>query len=708
MPRRDACIVAINDYGGDGRNNLNSCIADAFEMERLLRGQYGFQGITKLLDGEATIANVDRALTALLTDVKPDDRLVFFYSGHGYQLQKGPNREEVLCLRDGFYEDDRLSAKTQGLPLGVLTVVLDSCFSGGMEKVLVPGMHGFDLALSKVWKPTAEQVRQENEQLQQANQIFFKSFGSARAQTSLAVPKEFALVPPEGPTVSLESFLPALEAAGVFVTKKAFGPASAVQPDVTKAFMPTPAGTPRTGETAGTATTGPGMGTTGAGVGTGPSGTGATASGIGTSPSGTGKAPSATETGPVFGQPGAPKDVGVMPPRPDEAGQLQMRAVLISAALENETASAKSDRTDGLSAFTYGLREALKAGGFELSPAEFVPRVTTGLRSLGFRQTPLLKEPPAPERLGQRSFITFAPRIGLGPQAPIALDSLIAAIRGGTNMVMHPSAIDPNTILQILTQSGLGKGPASPFGPGFAGQPTIPMGVTAEEQQKWILPLLAAVPSIVGMFTKGLGQVPGFAPQGFPGFVPQPGMSPEAAKGWLDALGVAAGGLPRFFGALGKEYIPQQPGVSPEVLKGWMDALGVVAGGIPSFIGALGKGYTPYATQTPEKGIVDALGVAFAGLPGFIGTLGKGYSPYGMTQEEKNWRDALNVVVGGLPTFIGALGKSAQPMFGAQPTFGLQPSFGQPQMSPEQTKDWLHGLSEGLRSGSRVIEAWRR
>lgn len=71
--------------------------------------RYGFDQFTELYDGDATVANVEQGLTWLFEDVGPDDRLVFFYSGHGYQQPKGENLEECLVLGDmKFLFDDRL------------------------------------------------------------------------------------------------------------------------------------------------------------------------------------------------------------------------------------------------------------------------------------------------------------------------------------------------------------------------------------------------------------------------------------------------------------------------------------------------------------------------------------------------------------------------------------------------------------------------
>lgn len=61
---------------------------------------------------------------------------------------------ECLCLSDGFLFDEELKEKTQSLPANVLTVILDSCHSGGMDK------HFFELlTVNGETGGTAERVK---------------------------------------------------------------------------------------------------------------------------------------------------------------------------------------------------------------------------------------------------------------------------------------------------------------------------------------------------------------------------------------------------------------------------------------------------------------------------------------------------------------------------------------------------------------------
>jgi caspase domain-containing protein len=103
---------------------------------------YGFQEVRNCLDGEATIKTVTEGLQWLFgknsqgegTQVTSEDRLAFYYSGHGFRTEKDGVLRECLCLYDGFFFDDELGKHTQGPQPGIFTVVLDSCHSGGMDK----------------------------------------------------------------------------------------------------------------------------------------------------------------------------------------------------------------------------------------------------------------------------------------------------------------------------------------------------------------------------------------------------------------------------------------------------------------------------------------------------------------------------------------------------------------------------------------------
>lgn len=133
--KRRALLVGINDYPGFN-SDLPSCVDDVRAMTELLSRSYGFD-CTVLVDQQATLSGVLDGIRALCADVTPDDRVVFYYSGHGASVPRADLIEESLVLADGsFLADDAFVAAFKDAPPGVSLVILDSCFSGGLAKFL--------------------------------------------------------------------------------------------------------------------------------------------------------------------------------------------------------------------------------------------------------------------------------------------------------------------------------------------------------------------------------------------------------------------------------------------------------------------------------------------------------------------------------------------------------------------------------------------
>lgn len=195
--KKTALLVGINDYPGD-MNDLPSCVNDVKAFKDFLEHKFGFTEIKVLTDTQATVANVTKELDALVKDATPNDRLVFFYSGHGLTKPNDKNTmlEEFLVLYDGYLQDDVLSQKTQSVPEGVLTVVIDACFSGGMEKRL------YDIAIKSV--VPAESLRlgmaKAQPQVEQVRVKYYRSDNKelkaqVKAESSINMYKPFGQVP---------------------------------------------------------------------------------------------------------------------------------------------------------------------------------------------------------------------------------------------------------------------------------------------------------------------------------------------------------------------------------------------------------------------------------------------------------------------------------------------------------------------------------
>jgi uncharacterized caspase-like protein len=169
-----ALVVGINAY--DPPNALPSCIEDADSIARLLKEVYGFQSIVNLRDKEASKSAILEGLKNLLAAGASGDDLVFYFSGHGYSFQQGTSLIHALVPQDvDFLTSDELAAVTQGAPPDSLTVVLDSCFSGGMQKAFAK-VGGVKPAKVKYWTPPTSSVEKAFDPGQPAI-LTLKAFG---------------------------------------------------------------------------------------------------------------------------------------------------------------------------------------------------------------------------------------------------------------------------------------------------------------------------------------------------------------------------------------------------------------------------------------------------------------------------------------------------------------------------------------------------
>lgn len=158
-PRKLALLVGINQYPNHERyRNLNGCVTDVQLQEKLLVHKFGFnpQDIIKLTTDlppqfQPTRKNILQAFEEhLIKQAKPGDVVVFHFSGHGSRL-RDPN--PIKNCRDTEFNDNlnstfvsvdniknnlapdimgsTLFLLRQALDTDNITMVLDSCFSGG-------------------------------------------------------------------------------------------------------------------------------------------------------------------------------------------------------------------------------------------------------------------------------------------------------------------------------------------------------------------------------------------------------------------------------------------------------------------------------------------------------------------------------------------------------------------------------------------------
>ncbi len=151
-----ALIVGINQYNDPRINHLYGCVNDAKRMRNFAETVLGFQQdkIKMLTNQDATGKNImDAFENWLIRKTEPGDRVLFFFSGHGYYQPDKNNDEqdgmdETIVPYDtvidknlkarNMISDDEIGALLKKLCGRKVVVMIDSCHSGtisrGMDK----------------------------------------------------------------------------------------------------------------------------------------------------------------------------------------------------------------------------------------------------------------------------------------------------------------------------------------------------------------------------------------------------------------------------------------------------------------------------------------------------------------------------------------------------------------------------------------------
>jgi hypothetical protein len=153
-PRKLALLVGINAYPNTtGFAALNGCLTDVELQRQLLIHRFGFnpKDIHTLTDKQATRQGILAAFDEhLIKQAKPGDVVVFHYSGHGSRVND-PDSDNPDKLNSTFVAVDAflptgypnsggvvqdimghtLFLLMSAVPTENITVVLDSCYSGG-------------------------------------------------------------------------------------------------------------------------------------------------------------------------------------------------------------------------------------------------------------------------------------------------------------------------------------------------------------------------------------------------------------------------------------------------------------------------------------------------------------------------------------------------------------------------------------------------
>ena len=148
--RKLALLVGINRYSGEGLRSLRGCLMDIEMQRELLISRFGFNpaDILMLTDNTPLKPTRNNMISAyeqhLIAQAKPDDVVVFHFSGHGSQVAD-PDPIESDGTLGTLVPIDRPSATnsdlditgrtlfllTHSLKTENVTMILDACHSGG-------------------------------------------------------------------------------------------------------------------------------------------------------------------------------------------------------------------------------------------------------------------------------------------------------------------------------------------------------------------------------------------------------------------------------------------------------------------------------------------------------------------------------------------------------------------------------------------------
>lgn len=139
-----ALIVGINDY--HNIDQLKTASNDATTVAQVLRDNYGFDTMV-ITDAAATRTKIMKELNSLKNQVNPEDRLLIYYAGHGYNDNETetsywlPVESEKNDPTNWINAKDVTDQLKRSKAKQVL-IVADSCYSGTISRAIDPSLTG--------------------------------------------------------------------------------------------------------------------------------------------------------------------------------------------------------------------------------------------------------------------------------------------------------------------------------------------------------------------------------------------------------------------------------------------------------------------------------------------------------------------------------------------------------------------------------------
>jgi len=141
-PRVLALLIGVSDYGGR-TSDLANTDSDARELFNSLRGAGLLHPASRILtNAEATTKSVADAFARARAAAGPDDLFLFFFSGHGNQVDVAQSaveldgRAETLELYDEAMTDAQLAPLFASVRARMSMLVIDACYAGGFRSLI--------------------------------------------------------------------------------------------------------------------------------------------------------------------------------------------------------------------------------------------------------------------------------------------------------------------------------------------------------------------------------------------------------------------------------------------------------------------------------------------------------------------------------------------------------------------------------------------
>ncbi|MCU0534530.1 MAG: caspase family protein [Hydrococcus sp. Prado102] len=137
--RNMAFVIGINNYQ-NGISPLQNAVNDAKKLIEILREKHGYQ-VWVCLDEVATLNNLNNLLEQTLPrQVEPNDRLLFYFAGHGIALNGEDGPMGYLIPQDAILGDTqtylpmtKLQECLENLSCRHFLGILDCCFAGAFR-----------------------------------------------------------------------------------------------------------------------------------------------------------------------------------------------------------------------------------------------------------------------------------------------------------------------------------------------------------------------------------------------------------------------------------------------------------------------------------------------------------------------------------------------------------------------------------------------